>query len=181
MRASGNRSVLIALCAMVFAACGLAQPAALKGKLGALAPGLQALGTDPKVVEAVRAYNAAIPPEAAAMTNEKWKAASQLDPAVRAYGKNPLAAYLKGKMDPRASEWFVSGAGGTKVAFLAKPTNWSHQGKDKHQVPMAGRIYYGPVEVDESTGQQQIQVGIPVLDGGRPIGSIVIGLPVSKI
>jgi hypothetical protein len=181
MRTYGNRLAPIALCAMLFMPCAEAQPPALKAKLDAKIPRLQALGTDPKVVEAVRAYNASMPPEAAAMTNEKWKAASQLDPAVRAYSKNPLAVYLKGRMDPAASEWFVSGAGGAKVAFMAKPTNWSHQGKEKHQLPMAGRIYYGPVEVDESSGQQQIQVGVPVLDGGRPIGSIVIGLPVSKL
>ena len=31
------------------------------------------------------------------------------------------------------------------------------------------------VKVDDSTGQQLIQVGLPVLDGGKPIGSIVLG------
>jgi hypothetical protein len=35
--------------------------------------------------------------------------------------------------------------------------------------------------VDESTGQQQVQVGLPVLDGGKPVGSVVFGLSVSRL
>jgi hypothetical protein len=54
-------------------------------------------------------------------------------------------------------------------------------GQPKHDVPMTGRVWYGNVEVDESTGVQQVQIGLPVLDGGRPIGSIVIGLSVAKL
>lgn len=142
---------------------------------------LQSLGTDPKVVDAVKAYNAALPPEAAAMTNEKWKGLTQLDPAVRAYTRNALAMYLKSRMDSTVSEWFVSAAGVTKVAFLSKPTNWSHSGKEKHQVPMTGKLYTGPAEVDESSRQQQIQVGIPVIDGGHPIGSIVAGIALNLL
>lgn len=153
----------------------------LKAKVDAKARELQALASAPAVVTAVRAYNSAPPPEASAMTNEKWKPLTQLDPAVRAYSKNPLAVHLKAKMDPAASEWFVSGADGGKVAFLAKPTSWSHKGKEKHTAPMAGRVFYGPVEVDESSGQQQLQVGVPVLDAGKPIGSLVVGLAVSKL
>jgi hypothetical protein len=178
-----NSKTLILICVFsaAFAPFSVAQAPELKAKAEVKAKQLQALGTDPKVVEAVRAYNAAVPPEAAALTNEKWKSLSQLDPAVRAYTRNPLAVYLKSKMDPAASEWFVSGASGAKVAFMAKPSNWSHSGKDKHQVPMTGRLYIGPAEVDVSSGQQQIQIGIPVLDGGRPIGSIVVGLTVSRL
>jgi len=84
-------------------------------------------------------------------------------------------------VDDSIAEAFVSGADGTKVAFLSKPTSWSHKGKDKHDAPMSGKTWYGPVEVDQSSGAQQIQLGIPVLDGGKPIGSIVIGLKVTKL
>ena len=75
----------------------------------------------------------------------------------------------------------MSGSDGAKVAFLAKTTSWTHASKDKHTVPMSGKTYIGPVALDESTGQQLIQIGLPVLDGGKPIGSIVIGLAVSKL
>lgn len=153
----------------------------MKAKLASKLPQLQALGKDPKVVEAVRAYNAAPPAEAKGMTNEKWKNLTLLDPVVRSFSKNPLAQYLKSRQDASISEIFVSGAGGGKVAFLSKPSDFNHRGKQKHDVPMTGKLWQGAPEVDESTGQLQVQVGVPVLDGARPVGSIVIGLKVAQL
>jgi len=132
-------------------------------------------------VAAVKAHNAGPSAEVKAMNNDKWKTLSLLDPFVRSFSRNPLGEHLKTKKDAIITEAFVSGADGCKVAFLAKTTSWSHKGKDKHEVPMTGRMWYGPVEVDESTGQQQVQVGLPVLDGGKPIGSIVAGLSMAKL
>ena len=79
------------------------------------------------------------------------------------------------------SEAFVSSANGTKVAFLAKTTSWSHKGKPKHETPMTGKVWQGPLETDKSSGVQQIQVAVPVLDGGKPIGSLVVGYAISKL
>jgi hypothetical protein len=153
----------------------------LKAKVDAKVKELQAWSTDPKIVDAVKAYNEAPPAEAEAMTNEKWKGLSLLDPFVRSYTKNPLAEYLKTKRDESMSEIFVSGADGNKVAFLAKTSFWCHKGKDKHSQPMSGKTWIGPAELDESSGQLQVQVGLPVLSGGKPIGSVVIGLSVTKL
>jgi hypothetical protein len=138
-------------------------------------------GTDPKVVEAVKAYNAAPSADAKAMTNEKWKTLGALDPFVLSYTNNPLAVHLKAKRDESIAEEFVSGADGNKVAFLAKPTYWCHKDKDKHRVPMTGKTWVGSAEIDESSGQLQIQVAFPVLDGTKPIGSVVVGLAVTKL
>jgi hypothetical protein len=46
---------------------------------------------------------------------------------------------------------------------------------------MTGETWIGAVKVDDSTGQQLIQVGLPVLDGKKPIGSVVVGLRVDKL
>jgi hypothetical protein len=153
----------------------------LKAKVDARLKQIQSWSTDATIVAAVKAYNTAPPAEAKEMTNDKWKALSILDPAVRGLTRNPLAAYLKSKQDAAIAECFVSGADGGKVAFLSKTTSWSHKGKDKHMQPMAGKSYTGPMEVDESTGIQQVQVAVPVLNGGKPIGSIVVGLSVSRL
>src|ERR1700690_1190423 len=124
-----------------------------------------------------------LPPEAQAKVQAKAKQTplSVLDPSVRAFSKNALGQHLKAKQDPQITECFVSGADGTKVAFLAKTTFWSHKDKDKHKVPMTGKVYIGPAQLDDSTGLLEVQVGLPVLDGAKPIGSIVIGLGVSKL
>jgi hypothetical protein len=46
---------------------------------------------------------------------------------------------------------------------------------------MTGKAWNGAVEVDESTGAQQIQVSVPVMDGGKAIGSLVVGFSVAKL
>ena len=156
-------------------------PPEIKANLDNKIKQLQSWSADPAIVAAVKAHNSNMPAEDKAMTNEKWSKLTVLDPYVRSFTKNPLGIYLKSKKDDQISECFVSGADGSKAAFLSKPTSWSHAGKDKHKVPMSGKTYLGPVALDESTGLQEIQVGLPVLDNGKPIGSVVVGISISKL
>ena len=156
-------------------------PPEIKANLDNKIKQLQSWSADPAIVAAVKAHNSNMPAEDKAMTNEKWSKLTVLDPYVRSFTKNPLGVYLKSKKDDQISECFVSGADGTKVAFLSKTTSWTHADKDKHKVPMSGKTYVGPVALDESTGLQEIQVGLPVLDNGKPIGSVVVGISVSKL
>jgi hypothetical protein len=183
MRISTNIVKAAALSVVFFAGSGFGQSLTpeMKSKVDAKIKQLQAWSTDPAIVAAVKAHNANPPAEDKAMTNEKWAKLTVLDPYVRSFTKNPLGVYLKTKKDDQISECFVSSADGAKVAFLAKTSNWSHADKTKHTVPMSGRIFTGPVALDESSGQQEVQIGLPVLDGGKPIGSIVVGLAVSKL
>jgi hypothetical protein len=155
--------------------------AAQKLKVDALLKEYSAFGVDDTVVKAVREYNSAPPSAYSDMTQEKWAALTVLSPEVKYFSKTPLAEYLKLKRSPAMTELFVSAANGKKVAFFAKTSNWSHKGKSKHDDPMAGKKWIGPVEVDESTGMQQVQISFPVLDKGAPIGSIVIGLNLAKL
>lgn len=136
---------------------------------------------DPVIVDAVRAHNASVPPEQAALNQEKWRALTVLDPIVRGFTRNEVGQFLKSKKDDVVSEAFVSDAAGLKVGFIAKTTNWSHQGKPKHDVPMTGKTWQGPIEIDESSGQHQLQISVPVLDNGKPIGSLVVGLSITKL
>lgn len=156
-------------------------PADTKAKIAERIKQFAPLGSAAPVVDAVRAFNASPPAEAKGMTQEKWKDLPVTNPEVRVFAKNALATFLKSKKDDVIAEIFVSGADGTKVAFLAKTSNWSHKGKPKHDLPMSGKTWTGNIEVDESTGKQQVQIGLPVLDKGKPIGSIVIGLEVAKL
>jgi hypothetical protein len=162
-------------------ACAQSITPAVQSRIDAKLQEIVAWAADPAVVAAVRAHNSAMPAEQAALNQDKWRAMTVLDPIVRGFTKNPAADVLKAKKSEVVTEAFVSDAAGTKVAFLAKTSNWSHKGKEKHDVPMTGKTWQGPVEVDESSGQQQLQVGVPVLDGGKPIGSLVVGLSVTKL
>ena len=135
----------------------------------------------PEIVKAVKARNLAGPGIYKDMTQAKWKTLSVLDPQVRVLTRNEVALFIKSKKDPAVSEAFVSCADGTKVGFLTKTTYWNHAGKPKHDQPMKGEIWRGALEVDESTGVQQIQVAVPILDEGKAIGSLVVGLELAKL
>lgn len=170
---------LTLLTSSTFAAEGL--EADVQAKVDAQIKVVQAWAADAAVVKAVKEHNASLPADQAAMTQDKWKALTVLDPFVRGFSKNEAGALLKAKKTEAVTEAFLSGADGLKVAFLTKPSNWSHKGKPKHDVPMTGKTWQGPVEVDESTGLQQVQVAVPVMDGDKPIGSLVVGLSLTKL
>lgn len=136
---------------------------------------------DPVVVEAVKAHNASVPPDQLALNQDKWRALTVLDPLVRGFSKNGAGQFLKSKKTDLVTEAFISDAAGLKVSFIAKTTSWSHKGKPKHDVPMTGKSWQGPVEIDESSGQQQLQISVPVLADGQPIGSLVVGLGLSQL
>jgi hypothetical protein len=174
-------TLTVLLCS--FAAVGQAPPE-IKAKLDGKIRQLRALSTDPEIVNAVKAHNATpATGEAQSMTNDKWHSLTVLDPFVRATAKTPLSEYLKTKKssDDTIAKIFVSGADGGKVGFDAKTEYWTHKGQPKHEVPMTGETWIGTVKVDDSTGQQLIQVGLPVLDGKKPIGSVDVGLRVDKL
>lgn len=145
-------------------------------KVDARVAEIQQWAANPVLVKAVVAHRAQPPAEHVALTQDKWKAFTVLDPFIRAFSKNEAGALLKTFKAEWVTEAFLSDASGVKVAFLSKPTNWSHAGKPKHDDPMAGKVWRGGVEVDASTGQKQIQVAVPVLDGGKPVGSLVVGI-----
>lgn len=137
---------------------------------------VQTWAADPVVIAAVRAHNAALSPEEEALTQEKWASLAALDPVVRGFAKNDVGQFLRSKRSAVISEAFVSDAAGRKVGFMSKTTRWSHAGQPKHEVPMSGKTWQGRIELDESTGLRQLQVAVPVLDNGQPIGSLVVGL-----
>ncbi len=172
----------ITICLMVaVAAHGEELTAAQKAKVEAKVKQFSSWSTDKKIVDYVRNANANPPAEGKGMTQEKWTNLNILSPEVKAFSKNDLASYLRTIKAASVSEIFVSCADGTKAAFLSKTTNWSHKGKPKHDVPMSGKTWIGKPELDESTGVQQVQIGLPVLDNGKPNGSIVVGLNLSKL
>src|SRR5579863_4373331 len=137
------------LITLICAVAGFGQaPPDIKAKLDVKIKQLVSISTDPEVVNAVKAHNAApASPEALAMTNETWHSLSVLDPFVRATAKSPLSVYLKNKKidDDTIAKVFVSGADGFKVGFDAKTEHWTHKGLPKHEIPMSGQIWIAPV------------------------------------
>ncbi len=152
-----------------------------KTRVAALLDSLSPVGSDPIVVKAVKAQNAKLPDLLQGITNDKWKELNSGSPEVKLLSHSDLSRYMRSKVHHSVIEMFISDAEGRKVAFFAKTTSFIHKGKAKHDQPMAGKKWIGRPEIDESTQQLQVQGSFPVLDSGKPIGSIVLGFWVPKL
>jgi hypothetical protein len=170
--------LLVALVGPVF---GEGFSPAMQARINARVVEIKAWAADPVIVQAVSAYNLKPPADHVALTDAAWKALPATSPLVVSFTQNPAGVLLKSKQAAWVAEAFVSDAKGVKVAFLAKPTHWTHAGNPKHDEPMAGKVWQGKVELDKSSGQNQLQVAVPVLDAAqKPIGSLVVGITVEQ-
>ena len=150
----------------------------LQAKITATLATIQSWAANPALADAVKQANTTEVATVIHMNQAWWRDLPITDPFVHELSCNAAAKWLKSNKTAVVSEAFVSASNGTKVAFLSKTTYWSHLGRPKHDLPMQGKIWQGKIEMDESTGVQQIQVAVPIKDTNHIIGSLVVGLNV---
>ena len=173
--------------ALFFPATGLAQGFQIT-------PGVQAdldkhkeavarWAADPVIVNAVKEQNGKGP--IAGMDNPAWKTTRRSDPVVKAFQASAAGQYLKGRVQDSGGafgEAFLSGSHGEKVAFVEKTSSYTHTGQAKFDVPFSsGKAWQGKPEFDESSQIYAIQLSVPVLAEGKPIGVLVVGVNLEKI
>lgn len=138
---------------------------------------------DPVIVGAVKEHNAKGP--IPGMDNPKWKTTRRSDDVVKAFQASEAGRLLKSKLDASGgafSEAFLNGAKGEKVAFVEKTTSYIHAGQAKHDVPFGtGKAWQGKPEFDESSQTYAVQISVPVMEGGKPIGSLVVGVNLTHL
>jgi len=72
---------------------------------------------------------------------------------------------------------FLNAAQGEKVAFSDKAGGYIRKGSAKFDVPFAsGKSWQGKPELDDSGKVYEIQISVPVLSEGKPIGVLVVEL-----
>ncbi len=137
----------------------------------------------PELVRAVKEQNAKGP--LPGMDNARWKATRRGDLTVRGFQMNPAGRFLKAKLDAGGltySEAFLNAARGEKAAFVEKTTSYIHLGQPKFDVPFqSGQPWQGTPELDDSSQMFMLQLAVPVLEQGRPIGVLVVGVNVSHL
>jgi len=138
---------------------------------------------NPVVVEAVLAQNAKGP--IPGMDNAKWKTVPEKDAIVQGFINNEAAKFLKGEMantDGICTGAFLNAAQGEKVAFSDKTGSYIHKGSAKFDVPFtSGKSWQGKPELDDSGKIYEIQISVPVLSNGKPIGVLVVELDGTKL
>ncbi|HEY3064474.1 MAG TPA: hypothetical protein VGL09_01700 [Methylomirabilota bacterium] len=183
------------IAATVFALAGVLGPATLAAAEDfQMTPAVQAELDRQKTVIAGWAANATIVNAVAeqnrkgpitGLDNAKWKVTRRSDPVVTAFQSNAAGQFLKTKVAETKgaiSEAFLSAAQGEKVAFVEKTTSYIHKGAPKFDVPLTtGRAWQGQAEFDESTQTYAIQISVPVLGDGKPVGVLVVGVNLSHL
>jgi hypothetical protein len=119
------------------------------------------------------------------MDNAKWKTVRRSEDLVKGFQANDVGKFLKQKAaesNEAYSEAFLSASQGEKVAFIEKTTSYIHKGSPKFDVPFgSGKSWQGQPEFDESAQAHQIQVSVPVVSGGKPVGVLVVGINLTKL
>ena len=65
---------------------------------------------------------------------------------------------------------------------MEKTSSYIHKGQPKFDVPYVyGKPWQGQPEFDESSQSHQVQVAVPVLADGKPIGVLVVGVNLTKL
>lgn len=141
----------------------------------------EAIAADPAIVAAVVAQNAGLTHDQSVMTQSLWSVINNRQSLVQSLMSCPAAHVLRTKTAGWANEAFLSDRRGLKVALLGKTTNWCHAGMPKHEIPMSGHTWQGPIAIDASTGTYELQVSAPVLKDGVPVGSLVVGLDIGQL
>ena len=135
----------------------------------------------PIVVDAVLAQNAKGP--IPGMDNAKWKTVPENDPIVLGFINNEAGRFLTAEMANTGGvcvSAFLNAAQGEKVAFTDKTGSYIHKGSDKFDVPFTtGKNWQGKPEMEDKV--YIIQISVPVLSEGKPIGALVVDVDGSKL
>ena len=148
---------------------------------------LAAYGTDPVIVNAVKAENAkAKTLDQIKAQDQKWQADSGVTTYMKAIMDSECGQYLRKiqKSEPYFSEVFVMDNLGANVAMSDKTSDYWQGDEAKFTKSFAGgsgAVFVDDVKFDDSSQTYLVQVSVPVKDGAAVIGAITFGLDVEKV
>jgi len=148
---------------------------------------LAAVGSDPVVVEAVKAQNAQGKTlDGIKAMDAKWKAHAGVADYMQTLMDSECGNHLRSIQNQAAyfSEIFVMDNQGANVAMTDKTSDYWQEDEAKFQKSFnngAGAIFVDEVEFDDSSQAYLVQVSVPVKDGDAVIGAITFGIDVDQI
>ena len=152
-----------------------------------LIPELKALGTNPVLVAAVKAQNAkGMTLDEIKKRDEAWMATSGVDDFMKEMMNNDAAKELAKieKSKPFFDELFLMDDLGANVAMTNKTSDYWQGDEEKFTGSFnngAGGLDVGKVKFDKSAQAYLVQVSVPVMEGGKAIGAITIGINIDEL
>ena len=147
---------------------------------------LRAIGKDPIVVAAVQAQNAKRQSLAAIKAaDERWSAGNEVA-LVKQTITGACADHLRALVtaNPAYSETFAMDNQGAIVCATAKTSDYWQGDEAKWERAYAGGkgdVYIDRPKFDESAKARIAQISVPVVDGGKAIGAVTVGVVIEKL
>lgn len=160
---------------------------AVAGDVKNALPEIKALASKPEVIAAVKAQNAkGSTLDSIKALDSKWIAASGNVPEAKAMLDSPLSASFKAveAAKPYFVESILTDNQGANVAMSATTSDYWQGDEPKFVKAFAdgkGDDYIARPKKDESSGVVVAQVSVPVMDGGKAIGTLTIGVNVQAL
>ncbi|MBN8293904.1 hypothetical protein JI664_18180 [Rhodobacter sp. NTK016B] len=155
---------------------------------------LSALGSDPAILDAVRAQNAVTSSydgDRIAALDRTWQAElGQADmPTITPVLGNALSDHLRSEVEAsrgRITEIIVMDAVGLNVAVSAATSDYWQGDEAKFTETYGagpGALHLSDIELDESTGRYQGQISFPLVDPdtGSLIGAMTVGVDAEQL
>ncbi|MCK6373629.1 MAG: cache domain-containing protein [Zoogloea sp.] len=143
-------------------------PAELKTRVEAYQKKMIEWAAHPSMVKAVKDANAASP----VMTNSRWDDLPDTDPAVKATISGPVSDQLKKwEEDKNINKLFLRDGKGQVVAASSRAFLYNAANRPHVAAALKGQAFHAQeIKPDPATQVKSVQVAVPVLDGGKPIG-----------
>lgn len=148
---------------------------------------VQHMALNPLLVRAVRQQNAQrLSPEEIARRDEAWRATKEMTPFKLSLQTSPAGRFLKDQIQRNNSfnEAFLTDDQGANVAAFPATSDYWQGDEEKWSASFnrgEGQEFRGKLERDESTNIVAVQVSAPVLDRGKTIGVLVVGVTINYL
>jgi hypothetical protein len=152
-----------------------------------LASTLKGWGENPVLVAAVKAQNAQGQTlDRIKQRDADWRDTSGVDAFMKSLMESPAAKELARleASKPYFFELFLMDDQGANVAMTNKTSDYWQGDEAKFTESFkggAGAVHIGDVEFDQSAQAYLVQVSVPVMDGGKAIGALTIGVNLDEL
>ena len=155
-----------------------------------LAPKIKAvkrLAANLTVVDAVKAQNAEETTiEQIKQIDDEWRSTKTLTAFKMSLQRNPAGKFLRRRIrrNPTYGEAFLTDKRGANVAAYPATSDYWQGDETKFTASYndgKGKVFIGNVEYDESSQTNAAQVSVPVIDQGKAIGVLVMGVQLDYI
>jgi len=148
---------------------------------------VQHMALNPLLVRATRKQNASgLTAEEITRRDTAWRASKELTPFKLSLQTSPAGRFLKQQVERSSSfnEAFLTDNQGANVAAYPATSDYWQGDEDKWSEAFNGgngQIFIGALALDESTNTVAAQVSAPVLDRGKTIGVLVVGVTINYL